>query len=293
MPPRTTTIERRDRISVDEFTTSYLRKNRPLIVTDATASWRASEVWTNAYMRERFGDIQVALQGDYFSHVGTMSLAEYLDSFDDLESRVGNDGSVSTPPPYLRYSAQWGAKVREALHEDWSRPYFLPTTFYVIPLHLVAPDPAKRRYPDFGVYLSPRGALTKLHVDGDRTNAVLCQIQGSKRLFMYEPSLKPRLPADWARRKREGLNLEEPPPYDVPPTFDTVLRPGETIYIPRTWFHEVYTLERSISITFNFCHLSEAFAPYGASQGLARTFATFALDRVAGRIRYALRRQSP
>ena len=288
-------VERRRQISVEEFTRSYLARNRPLIVADAGADWPASRRWTHDFMRKQFGGMTVSLQGDFFGRpLCKMRLDEYIDSFDELEARVGSDGSVSSPPPYLRYddgSSTFVTTAQAALRDDWSRPYFLPQSLYVYPPHLVAPDPRTTRYPDFGVYISPRGALTKLHLDRGRTNAILCQVRGVKRLFLYEPALEARLPRDWARRPRENLNLDRIPPYEVPPTFDALLHPGEAIFIPRSWFHEVYTIERSISITYNFVHLRDAFTAVGRSRTWLMAGAQLALEHGAGRAVRAVRKR--
>src|ERR1700744_6166924 len=55
-------IERRERLSRDEFFEQYYFQNRPVIITGAFDFWPARSQWNWAYFRERCGDCEVEVQ---------------------------------------------------------------------------------------------------------------------------------------------------------------------------------------------------------------------------------------
>jgi hypothetical protein len=259
-------IERRAQISRRDFFLHYLCRNRPIIVTDAMQGWALAATLDFKHLADRYGHLTVQLQKDFFDFTETSLLADYLRRLPEFEAAVGSDGEVSAIPPYLRYALGPGgftAEVFRDIQEKWHRPYFLPKHFYIYPFELLQADPTTRTYPDFGVYVSPRGAITRLHVDGDGSNTVLHQIHGRKRVFLFPPDAEPMLPKDWPQRSKKRYNINAPPDYDGAVALEAVLEPGEILFIPRCWFHEVYTLERSISLTFCFVHLGDGFLRWG------------------------------
>jgi hypothetical protein len=250
-------IDRRHDLSPWTFVREYLRPNRPVIVTDALAAWPAATRWSLAHFRERFGALTVALQGHWVKEERRSTFAAFIDSFDEYERA---DASAHDVVPYLRSTIYEGddftGAAFRALAADWARPAFLPAHGYVRPLALWSADPTRRRYPHFGIYLSPRGAVTRLHVDGGETDAVLCQLRGRKRAFLIAPHERPLLPDEDSRRPAHPATPGFAPDFGGAHPIDVTLEEGETLFIPRSWAHEVYTLSASISLTYNFLHLS-------------------------------------
>src|SRR6185436_17872248 len=70
------------------------------------------------------------------------------------------------------------------------------------------------------------------------------------------------------------IDLDEPdlerfPKFcDARPTYEFTLAPGESVFIPRNWFHHVVSLSDSISLTWNFVHSTglEHFVAYLRSE---------------------------
>jgi hypothetical protein len=265
-------IERRSDISPKEFIKSYLGKNRPVVITDAMRDWKIASVWSPEYFQKTLGSMKVSLQGDFFSPMEKQTLSDYIAALPEYESHVDENGKVSRTLPYLRYSVKpemeqdFGAEALKAARGMWARPYFMPARGYLYPMAgLFHSDPTQERYPGFGVYISPRGAITKLHQDGDLSNAILCQVYGRKRCFLFPPECEPSLPQDreFLLRKVEDINIHRRPTYGSAEPLETILEAGDILFIPRSWFHEVYTLGRSVSLTYNFVHMSEAFKTFG------------------------------
>jgi hypothetical protein len=55
-------IERRERLSRDEFFEQYYFQNRPVIITGAFDFWPARTQWTFDYLRARCGNAEVEVQ---------------------------------------------------------------------------------------------------------------------------------------------------------------------------------------------------------------------------------------
>merc|ERR1719465_107279 len=73
------------------------------------------------------------------------------------------------------------------LRDDWWPPDFLPKKGYIFPFTLFSGEgPLERFFYDWGVYVAPAGAVTRLHVDGT-TNAVLMLVSGIKEIVLVPP----------------------------------------------------------------------------------------------------------
>jgi len=82
-------------------------------------------------------------------------------------------------------------------------------------------------------YFTPRRSQG-LPVHHDTHDVFGLQVAGEKRWLVYDPALE--LPL---RRQRYGPELGGP----GEPVLDLVLRPGDTLYLPRGWLHQALTSE--------------------------------------------------
>ncbi|QDQ29419.1 cupin-like domain-containing protein [Chitinimonas arctica] len=262
-------VERVKDISAADFAERYLMRRQPVIVTDGLRDWPARDGWSFDSFSREFGDMTVQLQDAGFRPGAKAKLGSYLA---EVASRPPVAlGELNRDLDYLRYTYDsyfkhllftWGFGHRvktdsfsfvafQRIREQWRRPYFLPAGGYRIPWVQVGElQPNERMCQDWGLYFSAPGACTRLHVDGMRSNAVLCQIAGTKAGWIFSPSLEGA-----ARCAAEGKPADDFPGHgddaaDRIWRFD--LMPGEIMLIPRGLSHEVHTLSPSISLTYNF-----------------------------------------
>lgn len=256
-------MDRLSHVSRAEFERDFMRANRPVIVTDALEAWRIEELWTPAYLRRSFGEDRVQVYNSYFDLKSVRKLGAFLDErFDRAE--------VQRNPPYVRWYTKlrnvdffWADAAFEKMRPNWSTPYFLPLTDYVLPF---APAPAIADatvdlFPAKGLFISERGARTGLHKDPWGSDAVLCQLYGRKEWVMYAPDQARYLESD-----EKVVDLQNPdsalfPEYPLArPAYEFSLEPGEVVYVPHGWYHTAYSTTDSISLTWNFVHGSGARA---------------------------------
>jgi lysine-specific demethylase 8/hypoxia-inducible factor 1-alpha inhibitor (HIF hydroxylase) len=110
---------------------------------------------------------------------------------------------------------------------------------------------------DLNIYVTPGGHRSGLHYDS--VDGTLMQLHGAKKLIFFPPSQTYNLyPFPVYLHLRYGLNLRcwfskvspEDPDFQLFPKFkealehkcELILNPGETLYIPSGWWHEVISL---------------------------------------------------
>jgi hypothetical protein len=111
--------------------------------------------------------------------------------------------------------------VLQALHHTWE-----PLARFCRSLEQVLEHPVQAN-----AYFTPRDSKG-LAVHHDTHDVLVLQVAGEKRWLVYEPALA--LPLKHQRYRKE---LGEP----GAPVHDVVLRPGDTLYMPRGWLHEATT----------------------------------------------------
>lgn len=256
-------IDVRHNLDEAQFVREYARPRKPVIVTGCMESWKARRRWTFPFLSAKFGQLIILTQHSTFRPADVERLGTFIDCLGkyDQESHFGRNDV-----PYIRTTRLKGVdtddfpgKVIDELKDDWERPSFLPRNLFVVPKIWREADPTSVRFPSFGLYVSPRGACTSLHLDADLTSAINCQLQGQKRWYVFAPELTEKLP-ERTPNPTNILTHGTPKFGGVQPTHEFNLLPGQILYLPGNWYHEVYSLEASISLTFNFVHLSEAQA---------------------------------
>jgi hypothetical protein len=250
-------IDRLSGVSPDAFERDYMRANRPLVVTDALTGWGLPEFWTPAYLLRHFAEEKVQVYNSYFDFKSIRKLGAYLaDRFGRSEPQAN--------PPYVRWYTKlrnveffWADAAFAKMALNWSAPYFMPRTDYVLPFS-PAPrtvDPTVDLFPAKGLFISERGARTGLHVDPWGSDAVLCQLYGTKTWAMYAPDQAPYLESNGSVVDTDNPDLGKFPHYArAQASYEFVLEAGDVVYVPHGWYHTARSDSDSISLTWNFVH---------------------------------------
>ena len=198
----------------------------PFLMTGIVGRWPLSSL-TPQTLRERFSHLPVrARVGDYVNTafapdraMQDMSMLEYLD--------LVADGTEDLPP-YLG-----NLELREL-----NSLCHWPTYF------------GKMGPPRF--WLGPAGTVTPLHCDFD--DNIFAQIWGSKRIFLSPPHHDEFLYKSEANAILFGSPFDpEAPDFDKFPLarqatmIECIVNPGDLLYVPAGWYHQVRALTFSLS----------------------------------------------
>ncbi|MGH3773531.1 MAG: cupin-like domain-containing protein [Pseudonocardiaceae bacterium] len=216
----------------------------PLVIEGVASTWLAIERWTAQNLIDRCGDEEVtafatdeSIQGTVLQQVNrsvTTSFSEIIRHIFGIER---HDPQLSY---YLRVEP--GASVYEELSADFE-----------------IPETGREFNPQWtGIWMGQTGNATPFH--NDQWHGLLFQVSGHKRYTMVHPFDAPTLQKDWQAAARydlaraEVLAEDAPVLRDLEQCYQGVLAPGEVLYVPPFWMHQVVTLDDgniSMPIRFN------------------------------------------
>ncbi len=223
--PEISTVPRMGKLDAAAFR-ALAAQGLPFVLTGLVERWPLSAL-TPQTLRERFGGLQVrARVGDYINTafapdraMQDMSMLEYL----ELVSADTQD-----LPPYLG-----NLELREL-----NSMCFWPAYF------------SKMGPPRF--WIGPAGTVTPLHCDYD--DNIFAQIWGTKRIFLAPPHHDEFLYPSEANAILFGSPFDpEAPDFDKFPlarqasTIECIVNPGDMLYVPAGWYHQVRAMTFSLS----------------------------------------------
>jgi len=238
------------------FFKRYVEANRPVVLSGVMEAWPALDRWSWSYLAAVAGDctgeVIVSKNGLYPDYVTQPSpMAKVEMRFADFLRRAipGEESPEPILEPgetYYLYGKSYLLDAVPALRDDVRKPACLAGV----------PEPFDK------LWISTAGCVTPLHYD--LSNGFLCQVRGTKQIWLFDPA---QIDCLYPRGKQfPGLdNFERQSQVDIHhPDFDAfpelrratalecTLRQGDTLFIPSNWWHEVETLELSISVGFAF-----------------------------------------
>ncbi|MFM0722277.1 cupin-like domain-containing protein [Paraburkholderia strydomiana] len=231
-------IERRERLSRDEFFEQYYFQNRPVIITGAFDCWPARTRWTFDYLRGRCGNAEVEVQFGRESDANyeinqpklkrMMRFADYV----DLVERSG-------PTNDFYMTANNTSHNRTALAGLWADAP-------VIGEYLDGESP------DTGFFwMGPPGTRTPFH--HDLTNNFMAQVIGRKRIKLVPLSDTPQMANHlhcYSQVDGHAIDYERFPSMRNAHLLECTLAPGELLFLPIGWWHYVEGLDASVTMTF-------------------------------------------
>ncbi len=249
--PAATAIPRRAHLSRQAFLEEHYAVSRPVIVQGALAGWPALS-WTPASLKQRLGDAEVEYQAERSRDPAfeeRMAAHTRRGSFADFIDQVTAPGAAND----VYMTAYNAARNAEALAP-------LAADLGALEAFLAPGGGALDGMP----WIGAAGSFTPLH--HDLTNNLIVQVVGRKRLRLAPPSETGKL-ANTRHVYSEARDLEDPrldfaryPRLADLRLYDVVLEPGEILFVPVGWWHQVRALEFSVTLTYTNFHWPNAMA---------------------------------
>jgi len=225
-------IERRTNLSGREFEEEYLKKNKPVVFTDLVKDWPATDKWTFDYLRSTYGHIDVPLYDNDFRKAGKdyltprkkMKFGDYLTL-------------IQSEPTELRMFLFNIFKYAPELTNDFSMPNVTDGWLKNMPF----------------MFFGGEGSKVDLHYDLDCAAVFLTQFQTRKKVILFAPEQKPYL-YQHPFTVQSSAMLDNPdykmhPALKIAEGYETVLEHGETVFMPRLWWHYIYYVDGGFSLS--------------------------------------------
>ena len=238
--------------SVEEFTERYVRCERPVVVRNGVTDWPPSYKWTPEYLKAMCGTRRVK--------IGVSATGDYLEYAERLN--IGVEPEVAFAQAIDGVFAPANAEQKCRIHQEpldkWSALHEESPPIRYVPRKVIAKN----------IWMGSTGNLTKTHYDME--DNVNIQIRGRKEIILFPSTqleeLYPRSAWDYmsnfSRVEIETPDLSLYPRFSRATPLRAILEPGDFIYIPIYWWHQFYTLEASLNVSF--------FWQASASQALRR-----------------------
>ena len=234
------TVEKRADLSEEEFAARYVRGCRPVVLTGHTRDWPAMRSWSPEDLKRRFGHLDVDIQSErnadanYEQNKLLLTKRVNLNAFVDQVVQGG-----ATNDYYLT-----------ANNEILRRPEFAPLLDDIGSLPPLCDRTQLKERSSF--WFGPAGTVTPLH--HDTLMLFHTQVVGRKRWRFVSP-------LEWSRVYNlrsvfSEVDLERPDPARFPAfqqatVLEVVVDPGETMFLPLGWWHQVASLDVSLSFSYS------------------------------------------
>jgi Cupin-like domain len=226
-----------DRISPTRFYEHYYFANRPVLVRGLMEKWPALQRWTPTYFAERFGDEVLEVSGDRESD------PKYEDRFVDHRRRMTMRQLVDTVTQAQGNNVYLVAKNRllerppfTSLQKDYSCPEGILTEGSEAPARM---------------WFGGAGTVTPLHHDA--SNILFGQVYGRKLVRLIPPYEIQDLYNNrtcFSDIDLDNVDYVRFPRFRRVTVIQAIVRPGDFLLFPLGWWHQVRSLDISISLSF-------------------------------------------
>jgi lysine-specific demethylase 8 len=235
-PPEPPSLPRLRRPSKERFV-EFRRAKLPVLLEGLTDDWPNRGRWSLASLRERFAD-------------RTVSVVPTRDG------RLAHDADVGMPFNAFRF----GEYIDRLERGDW------PNCYVATPADTWLPELNEDvRVPEYcsdapwrisRFWVGPPHTSAPLH--RDVAENIFVQLVGRKRFLLWPPAathwlysypLRSALP-NYSRFDPERPDYDRFPLCRFAQPLEVVLEPGDAMYLPSRWWHQVHALDVSMSYTF-------------------------------------------
>lgn len=230
---------------LETFRKEFLNRNKPVVLKGLARDWPAFSSWSLEYFKKACGDAPVGVRtpppkmysenpDEHLEAIEThatqrLTLGGYMDI-------LATDESTKT---YLE-----AFPIREKLPELW-KDVRLPS--YIQEKQLFTST----------LWVGPKGTTTSLHYDVPHNTLV--QVMGRKQITLFAPGEISNLyPISWLSVDfplSSSVNISSPdlnrfPRFARATPYKTILHPGDGLFLPGCWWHEVHNMDITAAVNF-------------------------------------------
>lgn len=215
-------VDRRTGLTRESFKAEYLDPRRPVVFTDLMQEWPARTKWSIGYLKEHYGHIQVPVYSENYSKPGKGYMAP---------------DKVIPFREYLELLEAGPCSYRLFLFNIFRHAPSMCGDFRIPTIM----DGFYREFPF--MFFGGKGSRVALHFDIDLAHVFLNQIHGRKRVVLFSPE-QSRLLYHHPFTVASYIDVNNPD-YDKYPAlrrvhgYETILEPGETIFMPCGYWHYI------------------------------------------------------
>jgi hypothetical protein len=227
-------VDRRENLSLDAFVEEYLKPGRPVVLSGVAREWPAVKKWSPRFFADNYGDSPVQLinaaredvDDKNYKPKGSVTTVGQVVS--DIES---GGGAYPRFVPLLHQHPE--------LMEDFDKDYL--SSFR---------GPMARDMM-FQFFMGGAGTNTALHCA--IANNLFVEIYGRKRWWIFDPDYAPvfRPPMLRSTYFISPVDASQPEKSEIMKHvrgFQTILEPGDVLYNPPFWWHQVENLTATIGV---------------------------------------------
>ncbi|XP_063973253.1 2-oxoglutarate and iron-dependent oxygenase JMJD4 [Diachasmimorpha longicaudata] len=242
-------------LTYNDFFSEHLLPNLPCVIQSGITNewtcaqqWRVDEAPNFKCLKQLYGESKVPVANCGIKYYNaqlkeTMKIEKFIDYWQEYRN---NNYPCEMPLLYLKdwhcLRAHPNAKIYKVpkyFGSDWLNEYYLA--------HPHLED-------DYMfVYMGPKGSWTPLHVDVFASYSWSANIVGKKRWLLFPPGEEDNL---CDARGHLPYDIDSPdnnlPLKQSNKSLEIVQGPGEIVFVPSGWHHQVWNLEDTISINHNW-----------------------------------------
>jgi hypothetical protein len=232
-------VDRVKEISENNLKQNYIAKGIPVVMDGKANDWKCVKQWTLDWLSENYSKDEVAIfdplnsENDKINYkVEKTTIKEIIESI-----KLGDTNKYSRfnrilydhPELIDDFDWKWLYKMRNFISSGKT----------------------------FQVFIGGKGSKTSLHCATE--NNLFTQVYGEKHWYLYPPKndvfLTPPItksPYFYSDFNPENPDFEKFPASRFLTTYECVLRPGDILYNPPLWWHQVKNLNHSIGVGFRW-----------------------------------------
>jgi hypothetical protein len=255
-------------ITPTQFYQEYISKRKPVILDQwLTRDWQAMSKWNLDYFNTRYGNELLyigKLRRNGLSHPPNYEkqmqlsqfLCKHLPKQEEFAQKYKNDLSVEYSEDDWYYVQQVSCRYFPQLDQDYTIPDLFEASKY-------------STLTENALFIGCTRTRTTLHFDRPLVDNLFCQISGEKRIRLFEPHMGkffypfgfdtkyphvsriPEVDMDCLpQQQRQMIENNFPDHNKAQVIADFILQPGESLFIPKGYWHHIS--HETVAISLNF-----------------------------------------